>query len=529
VEDRTITSDRWHAQAAAEPGAQPQLVMIAISDQPHEPSSRHLLAGLDEVHFGRGDRAAIRSRRDGRNLLELRIPDGRMSSSHGRLMLREAGWTLEDPDSKNGALVEGELDRCAVLADGAMIELGHTFFLFREAPVEREAAPDMSDADLRGSQPALHTFDGALAERFAHIEPIAASESPLVLRGETGTGKELVAQAFHALSRRGGAFVAVNCGALPGDLVEAELFGHRRGAFTGALADRLGQIRSAHGGTLFLDEIGELPAAAQPALLRVLQEREVVPVGLDHAVKVDIRLCSASLRDLDALSETGRFRDDLYARISGFTLELPPLRARKVDLGLLIRRLLAKIPGGAQVELLPAALRAMLRYRWPHNIRELEKVLTTAVALAAGGVIDATHLAELVRRSAPGGPPAPAPRPVPAPAAAPAPSPDKRRDRLIEALTRHHGNVVAVARELKVGRGQLYRVFKRHEIDAEAFRRDRKPGEAGSPDAAAASGERREPDDPVDPGDPGEPNEPDEPAADAPVLPESRDPPGRPR
>ena len=497
MEDKTITSDRWLAQTPTEPSAQPQLVMIAISDRPHEPSSRHLLAGLDEVHFGRGDRAAIPLRRGDRNILELRIPDRRMSSSHGRLVLRDAGWTLEDPDSKNGALVEGELNRCTVLADGAMIELGHSFFVFRHAPVEGEATANMSDADLPGSQPALHTFDGALAERFGHIAPIARSESPLVLQGETGTGKELVAQAFHALSGRGGAFVAVNCGALPADLVEAELFGHRRGAFTGALADRLGQIRSAHGGTLFLDEIGELPAAAQPALLRVLQQREVVPVGLDHPVKVDIRLCSASLRDLEALSATGRFRDDLYARISGFTLELPPLRARKVDLGLLIRRLLARIPGGGNVELMPAALRAMLRYRWPQNIRELEKVLTTAVALAADGVIDVSHLTELVRRSAAGTPPSPVPGPAPASAAARAPagSPDQRRDRLIDALTRHHGNVVAVARELKVGRGQLYRVFKRHEIDAEAFRRDRKP---------------------------------DEPDPDAPALPASRDPPRQP-
>src|SRR5262249_29775805 len=234
-----------------------------------------------------------------------------------------------------------------------------TFFVFRNTPVEREAASDITDADLRVGAPALMTFDGALAERYATLERVAPTEVSVLLQGETGTGKELVARALHQMSGRSGAFVAVNCGALPPNLIEAELFGHRRGAFTGATGERLGLVRAADAGTLFLDEVGELPASSQAAFLRVLQEREVVPVGVDHPVKVDVRLCSATLRDLDALVASGQFRRDLYARLFGLTIVLPPLRQRRVDLGLLTRRLLARIRGGSEVRLSPAALRAL--------------------------------------------------------------------------------------------------------------------------------------------------------------------------
>ncbi|MGH2897158.1 MAG: sigma 54-interacting transcriptional regulator, partial [Solirubrobacteraceae bacterium] len=214
-----------------------------------------------------------------------------------------------------------------------MFELGHTLFVFRHAVVESGAASDMQDGNLRAGAPPLMTFDGVLAERYATLERVAATKVSVLLQGETGTGKELVARALHTLSGRSGAFVAVNCGALPPNLIEAELFGHRRGAFTGAHVERLGLVRAADGGTLFLDEVGELPATSQAAFLRVLQEHEVVPVGVDHPIKVDIRLCAATLRDLDALVSAGRFRRDLYARLFGLTTELAPLRLRRVDLG----------------------------------------------------------------------------------------------------------------------------------------------------------------------------------------------------
>jgi DNA-binding NtrC family response regulator len=482
-QETTITSISMGAGDAA-PGAspRPQLVLIAISDLPQEPSARHLLDDVDEVRFGRGERAAARTQVDGRRVLELRVPDRRMSADHGRLVRGPSGWVLDDPDSKNGAVVDGMITRRCVLDDGAVVELGHCFFVFRETAVEPGAAADVGDAALPGGAPALQTYDGALAEQFATLGRIAPTEVSVLLQGETGTGKELVARALHDLSGRRGAFVAVNCGALPPSLIEAELFGHRRGAFTGAVGERLGLVRSADGGTLFLDEVGELPAASQAAFLRVLQEREVMPVGVDHPVKVDVRLCAATLRDLEALVEAGQFRRDLYARLFGLTLALPPLRRRRVDLGLLTRRLLARIPGGADIRLAPAALRALVRHDWMLNIRELEKVLATAVALATDGAIEATHLPETLRRgpapgaaaagstpagSAPGSTP-------PAPIAAPPAGRDRQdelRDQLVGLLTVHEGNVVAVSRALNTRRAQVYRWLRRFGLEVKAFRR----------------------------------------------------------
>jgi len=481
-QETTITSiSLGRVEPEPPPSARPQLVLIAISDLPQAASSRHLLDEIDEVRFGRGDRAAARSVVDGRRVLELRIPDRRMSSDHGKMVRGPSGWVLDDPNSKNGAVVDGTVTRRAAIGDGALIELGHTFFAFRQAPVERHAAADVSDAELAGGAAALHTYDGALAEQFATLGQVAATAVSVLLQGETGTGKELVALALHELSTRPGAFVAVNCGALPPNLIEAELFGHRRGAFTGAVGERLGLVRSADGGTLFLDEVGELPATSQAAFLRVLQEREVVPVGVDHPVKVDVRVCAATLRDLEALVDSGQFRRDLYGRLFGLTLVLPPLRRRRVDLGLLTRRLLARIPGGSEVRIAPAALRALVRHDWPLNIRELEKVLTTAVALASDGVIEAAHLPEPLRRG-PRAEPTPTPGSAagsgsipPAGGAAPpaaARNPqDELREQLVGLLTVHEGNVVAVSRALNTRRAQVYRWLRRFGIEINSFRR----------------------------------------------------------
>ena len=495
--DSTITSILLGpgSEHQVAPDARPQLVLVAISDEPQAPSSRHLLDDVDEVRFGRGERAAQRSRVDGRGVLELRIPDRRMSGQHGRLLRGPSGWVLDDPESKNSAIVDGTVTRRTVVGDGAVIELGHTFFVFRQAPVERDAASDGGDVELGAGAGAavLRTYDGALAERFATLRRVAPAAVSVLLQGETGTGKELVARAVHALSGRSGAFVAVNCAALPPNLIEAELFGHRRGAFTGAVGERLGLVRSADGGTLFLDEVGELPAASQAAFLRVLQEREVVPVGVDRPVKVDVRLCAATLRDLEALVASGQFRRDLYARLFGLTVELLPLRRRRVDIGLVTRHLLGLIPGGAQLRFAPAALRAILRHDWPLNLRELEKVLATAAVLATEGVIEASHLPEAVRRGpcaeprsprggapdgAIAGPPDRAARHggssegrrAGIAAGTPRSSEDELHQQLVGLLTVHQGNVLAVSKALHARRTQVYRWLRRFGIQADAFR-----------------------------------------------------------
>lgn len=472
AEDSTITStSQGQGTEHRRADVVPQLILITLSDEPSTVSSRHSLATIDEVRFGRGPREATRRTLDGLRILELRVPDPRMSGEHGRLFRGPAGWVLDDPGSKNGVIVDGELTRRAVLADGALIELGHTFFWFAS---EVDGAPADERADeLRPPSPALATFDRELAEQFDALSRVATTGVSVVLLGETGTGKEVVARALHELSGRRGAFVAVNCGALPDTLVEAQLFGHRKGAFSGATGDRPGLVRSADHGTLFLDEVGELPAASQTAFLRVLQEREVVPIGDDRPIKIDVQLCAATLQDLEAMIAAGRFRSDLYARLVGLDVELPPLRKRRVDLGILIASLLARIPGGDRARFTPAAMRALLHHDWPLNIRELEKTLQRAVALSADGLVELPHLPGDVTRPRDRGEQSPSARPPSSPSPPPALDEEDRvlRERLIELLTRHHGNVRAVAAELRKQRTQVYRWAERLAIDLGAFRK----------------------------------------------------------
>ena len=204
----------------------------------------------------------------------------------------------------------------------------------------------------------------------------------LLLHGETGTGKEVFARAVHASgARRDAPFVAVNCAALPEGLIEAELFGYRPGAYTGACRDGApGRIREAHGGTLFLDEIGDMPLAAQSALLRVLQDRQVVPLGGGKMVAVDFRLICATHRDLRAAIDSGSFREDLYYRLAGLTLTLPPLRERQ-DLRVLVVRTLAALEPGRELQVEPGLAESLQGYHWPGNLRQLHSVLRTACAL----------------------------------------------------------------------------------------------------------------------------------------------------
>jgi DNA-binding NtrC family response regulator len=211
----------------------------------------------------------------------------------------------------------------------------------------------------------------------------------VLICGETGTGKELVARALHQQSGRRGGFVPVNCGSIPRELVESELFGHERGAFTGAAARRHGLFQEADGGTLFLDEIGELPAALQPRLLRVLETGVVRPVGADREVRVDVRVLAATHVDLREAVNVGRFRRDLYYRLAAAVVATPPLRARREDIGPLARRILDEEPGACRLS--EGALRALEAHSWPGNVRELRNVLRRAAALH-GSLLQADDL-----------------------------------------------------------------------------------------------------------------------------------------
>ncbi len=232
------------------------------------------------------------------------------------------------------------------------------------------------------------------------IDRVAPVDTTVLLRGESGTGKELVARALHRASpRSNGPLVAINCATLSETLLESELFGHEKGAFTGAVGRKIGKLEAASGGTLFLDEVGELPLALQARLLRVLQERCFERVGGNRLIEVDLRVLAATNRDLEAALEDGTFRDDLFYRLDVISTDLPPLRERREDLGLLARhfgRLHGKRLGRARVELRPSALRLLRAYEWPGNVRQLSNVIERAMVLGNGEVIRPADLPQAI-------------------------------------------------------------------------------------------------------------------------------------
>lgn len=284
------------------------------------------------------------------------------------------------------------------------------------------------------------------------VAAVADSDATVLIQGESGTGKELVARALHHGSpRRDGPFVAVNCGALPDALLESELFGHRRGAFTGADRDRPGRFAHAAGGTLMLDEIGEISPAMQVRLLRVLQERRFEPLGADAPVAADVRVIAASNRDLRAMVAAGDFRQDLFYRLDVVTLELPPLRRRGADLPPLIEQFLARWSqrtGRPAPAIDAEALALLLDHDYPGNVRELENLIERACVLSADGHIGPDHLPDHLRASAP--------RPPAADSLAAA-----EADALQRALDAHGGNRLATARSLGIHKTTLYRKMRR--------------------------------------------------------------------
>ncbi|WP_123401314.1 sigma-54 interaction domain-containing protein [Inmirania thermothiophila] len=288
------------------------------------------------------------------------------------------------------------------------------------------------------------------------IEQVAPTEATVLLEGESGTGKGVIARLIHTRSRRKrGPFVAVNCAAIPETLIEAELFGHVRGAFTGAVTDREGRFAAAEGGTLFLDEIGELPLHLQAKLLKVLQDRTYEPVGSSHSRSSDARVICATNLDLREAVRRGRFRADLYYRISVIPLTLPPLRERKGDIPLLIehftRRLAAR--GYTPARFTAPALRRMLDYPWPGNIRELENAVEHALICADGGEVTPEDLPQNLRTPMPAASTPAPPRP--------AADPEAERRRILEALHRCRGRRAEAARLLGIDRTTLWRRMRR--------------------------------------------------------------------
>ena len=302
------------------------------------------------------------------------LRDERISRRHCAIELAAGGVRVRDLDSTNGTFVNGMRVSSAELTVGGTLRLGRT-------QLRIAVAQDESPSLVGDSEP-MKRLRGLIGQ-------YAPTELPVLIVGETGTGKELVARARPEQSGRTGQFIAVNCSSIPKDLVESELFGHERGAFTGASAPRKGVFQEADGGTLFLDEIGELPLALQPRFLRALETGVVRPVGADREVTVHVRVLAATHVDLQAAVARGGFRQDLYYRLAAAVLETPALRTRPSDLAGLAERFLdADSPGN---RLTDAALARLAEHAWPGNVRELRNVLRRASALH-GPIIDAQHL-----------------------------------------------------------------------------------------------------------------------------------------
>ena len=274
----------------------------------------------------------------------------------------------------------------------------------KTSALEREVAHLRSQLDEKYGLENLTGNSDAMKRVFHLVRQAAPTEATVLIQGPSGTGKELVAHAIHNLSPRAhGPFIPVNCGAIPENLIESELFGHEKGSFSGAVAQHVGSFEAAHGGTLFLDEIGELPLAMQVKLLRALENRSFTRVGGTQPVVVDIRVIAATNRELKSLVEAGEFRQDLYYRLNVIDIHLPALKDRTEDIPLLVSRFLKELStanGGSVTGITPAAMKMLEGYAWPGNVRELRNVIEKMVVLSAGGMLDVADVPDEIRADA---------------------------------------------------------------------------------------------------------------------------------
>jgi transcriptional regulator of acetoin/glycerol metabolism len=376
------------------------------------------------------------------------------SRRHARLYREGADFFLEDLGSHNGTFVNGRRAASSRLAQGDVVRFGGFVGMITDRPgLPKEIGPGLLAGPLLESE----------------LEPVkraARSDLPVILEGETGTGKEVVARAIHHWSGRAGPFVAVNCAALPESLAEGELFGYRRGAFTGAERASPGLFRNAHGGTLLLDEASDLPLGIQAKLLRVLEQREVQPLGESEAVPVDTRILIATQEPLEQAANKRRFRRDLLARIDGVTVRLPPLRKRKGDVPALFARVFSELDSGRSPALEADFVEHLCLHDWPFNVREVVLLAKRLRAVSdEGASLRARDLpVRMTEGSERGGPEEPVDLPA-----------------LMVALRASQGNVAQAAGMLGISRQRAYRLMQGQPVNLDALRAgDEEEGGVGS-------------------------------------------------
>ena len=396
---------------------------------------------------------------------DLVLSDHSVSRRHLELSVLSDGVQIRDLGSTNGSFVAGARFECVQGAVGTTVRIGQTELLFAPDEGAGISSGGWSAEELPEKFGNLSSANLAMRRVLALLERAAPTEVAVLVQGETGTGKELVAEAIHEASqRRRGPFIVCDLASLPRSLIESELFGHMRGAFTGAERDRQGAFAAADGGTLFLDEIGELELAAQPRLLRAIERRQVKPVGATAYATANVRVVAATNRDLLAEVKAGRFREDLYHRLAVMRVVLPPLRERREDIPQLVSGFLeqAAQASGRRAPVIPPETMAALRaHDWPGNVRELRNVLERATTLAPdGGAVDARLLGLDEPRADVSGPPVDITFPF-----------KEAKDRLVLAwereyvaalLAKHEGNVSMAARSGGLDRVYLHRLLKKH-------------------------------------------------------------------
>jgi len=385
------------------------------------------------------------------------LNDPTVSRHHAAIEETEEGYVLRDLGSTNGTFLSGILIKEAYLEYGSIIGLGNTRLQF--VPLEETVEIPPSQEHYFGD-----VFGGSVEMKriFTMLKKISPTDITVTIEGETGTGKELVARAIHSRSHRAkGPFVVIDCGSISKSLIESELFGHEKGAFTGATQARRGAFEMANGGTIFIDEIGELSSEMQPKLLRVLEQREVKRLGGNEIFKVNVRVIAATNRDLVSEVQKGRFREDLFYRISVVKIHLPPLREKREDIPFLAqefsREFSEQYSGGADVAVSAEALEILRHYHWPGNVRELRNVITRAMAMGNGKALRPRDFI----------------MPLPSEGRPRVPSLDSlvgktleeiEKAAIMKTLEAHGGNKSAAARILGIAYSTLYEKIKKYEL-----------------------------------------------------------------